>query len=824
MNCSLNDLKKYIPGTFLKIESWAIIYLSLVLLYERDLFCSHIATAFESINSAITGILTQRQALGVITAIFIALSFARFTLRELHNRHITILEIATPIVIWAYTAWEGWNFVNIIGDFSFKNEIILCSAIWLGIVSYRLLMLLQTSGPIPDTVDTSEAPSGYETDTAINYQDGRKEYAKVVAAKLKHNRIGNESFALGINGEWGSGKTRFLSYLEQELAEDYIIIKFNPWECLTPNKLLEHFFRRIESSLYRYNHDLSQKIKQYGLSLVREEYSGIFHNSVRNITEHIFQPDKSLKEQIEDTIVSLEKPVLILIDDIDRLDASELFETLRLIRNTCNFKNLTYIVAYDKRYVVNMLHSKGIANPDIYLEKIFNSEIWLPSFEPVYLLKEIYNRIKNAATTLPRRKLLELGWSILTKENNTYILPKYIANYRQAVRFSNMFISDLENMIINSTFSNLNISDFFWIEVLKYISLTDYCTLRDSPTALLENKHRDGCGLYELRKDIPDDIQYLTILRQIFAKKEYNVHDMAFHENYNTYFSLRILSTNISNAEFRKALEAADDASIAHLRIWSDTRPSLTESVRFHFINFGFQNATKAELTAVIKMLLRWLSLSNDKELLGLLRSRIAPIQAQFPQDELDNLIDSTIREHFDFRALNWQFASSLISSLAPEDQLEWEEGIYKNGVVSDSVIKQLAWNIFDTRYPAITADDFVGKNSEAVRFMSNIGILSQSYHYNGYNEITEYDHLIWDKIIDSISARGRSKNLASFTESWRLSDEDEEYVVAHPEIQCDHFNHIYQVFSNRATLKKFIYSCFEGSDAEKEQTLRRIL
>lgn len=155
---------------------------------------------------------------------------------------------------------------------------------------------------------------------------------------------------------------------------------------------------------------------------------------------------------------------------------------------------------------------------------------------------------------------------------------------------------------------------------------------------------------------------------------------------------------------------------------------------------------------------------------------------------------------------------------------MEWEEGIYKNGVVSDAVIKQLAWDIFDTRYPAITADDFASKDSEAARFMSSIGILSQLYPYNGYNEITEYDHLIWDRIIDSISARGLSKNLAAFTDSWRLSDEDEEYVVAHPEIQCDHINHIYQVFSNRATLKNFIYNCFEGSDAEKEQALKRIL
>ena len=64
----------------------------------------------------------------------------------------------------------------------------------------------------------------------------------------------------------------------------------------------------------------------------------------------------------------IDRPVVIVIDDIDRLEKNELFEVLRLIRNTGNFANLIYVVAYDERYVVEQLSNLGIYNGRLYLE------------------------------------------------------------------------------------------------------------------------------------------------------------------------------------------------------------------------------------------------------------------------------------------------------------------------------------------------------------------------------------------------------------------------------------------------------------------------
>lgn len=50
---------------------------------------------------------------------------------------------------------------------------------------------------------------------------------------------------------------------------------------------------------------------------------------------------------------------MVVIDDLDRLEGTELMAVLKLIRITANFKNLIFIVAYDKGFVANALKGVG---------------------------------------------------------------------------------------------------------------------------------------------------------------------------------------------------------------------------------------------------------------------------------------------------------------------------------------------------------------------------------------------------------------------------------------------------------------------------------
>lgn len=56
-------------------------------------------------------------------------------------------------------------------------------------------------------------------------------------------------------------------------------------------------------------------------------------------------------------------------------------EVLSLIRNSANFSNTIFIVAYDRNYLVSALEKVNNYHPHAYLEKIFQLELPLPQFE-----------------------------------------------------------------------------------------------------------------------------------------------------------------------------------------------------------------------------------------------------------------------------------------------------------------------------------------------------------------------------------------------------------------------------------------------------------
>ncbi|HBA45390.1 TPA: hypothetical protein DEG21_01945 [Patescibacteria group bacterium] len=48
----------------------------------------------------------------------------------------------------------------------------------------------------------------------------------------------------------------------------------------------------------------------------------------------------------------------MIIDDLDRCEPSEILIMLNLIKNLGNFKNIIYIVSYDKEHIIKVMDSK----------------------------------------------------------------------------------------------------------------------------------------------------------------------------------------------------------------------------------------------------------------------------------------------------------------------------------------------------------------------------------------------------------------------------------------------------------------------------------
>ena len=93
---------------------------------------------------------------------------------------------------------------------------------------------------------------------------------KIMAKKLSEvicNIHFNSSFAIGVSGEWGSGKTSILNMVKNNLDSDIVAVELDPWDTIDNNQLMNNFFSSIIEKLEE-NEDGSFKqiireMKQY---------------------------------------------------------------------------------------------------------------------------------------------------------------------------------------------------------------------------------------------------------------------------------------------------------------------------------------------------------------------------------------------------------------------------------------------------------------------------------------------------------------------------------------------------------------------------------
>ena len=116
--------------------------------------------------------------------------------------------------------------------------------------------------------------------------------------------------------------------------------------------------------------------------------------------------------------------------------SNELFEVLRLIRITANFRNVVFVVAYDRDYICNVLNeSKNIKRAEEYIQKIFHLEVSLPKFEDETLLDVFMDEIARIASLNERQaaRLRQLIMQLFNVDGLSF--TDFVPNFRQARRF-----------------------------------------------------------------------------------------------------------------------------------------------------------------------------------------------------------------------------------------------------------------------------------------------------------------------------------------------------------------------------------------------------
>ena len=228
---------------------------------------------------------------------------------------------------------------------------------------------------------SSDAPVSTKEEDIFSRWKFSERVAQVIA-----NRRDPSSIVIGLYGRWGDGKTSVLNFIEQSLDtnDDVICIKFNPWRFGTEDQLLMGFFNQIADALDTKLATREDRLKDVSNKILKPLSSAAGMPVVGDIvSSYISMPDiNDFKSRTEALLKDSQKRVLLLIDDVDRLDKTEIHALFRLVKLTADFKYTSYILAFDKDIVASSLQDRYSTSQgdsgEAFLEKIIQVPLHLP--------------------------------------------------------------------------------------------------------------------------------------------------------------------------------------------------------------------------------------------------------------------------------------------------------------------------------------------------------------------------------------------------------------------------------------------------------------
>lgn len=467
-----------------------------------------------------------------------------------------------------------WDYV-LICDYSrylaWSNFIIIVPILWEACICYQLNHKRPAENIKP----------GLEIEKTNNVTDSYKRRAVCESAykTLELCFYKEGSFTFSITGIWGSGKTTFINILKEQYSSKNnsakSIIIFEPWKSDTSDSIVKGFFAMLRDELSNYIPNISSTIDQY-VELLLDEESGKPLKIIGKSLHGIFNEDKNPYELIKEILERTKHKTVVFIDDIDRLNAAEIKEVLRLIRNTANFPYIQFIVAYDKNYVCETLKNNGINTPDRYLEKFFNVEMSLPKSEERVICNELLTRIQETVHTIwelekEDTKITNMVYYRPDNPINSIIdnnlVTQVLHTIRDVIRFHNSFYLLAKAYKDQSAEKEVCFQDLFFLELLRYRYLDIYIILCNRPLLLLQLSDY----VFLLDKDYKKTLQeYLDnthveivsdILEYLFRNDRDKANAIYSLRGYYKYFMYRLDDKVLTVDEFM-SLSEKDDAEM----------------------------------------------------------------------------------------------------------------------------------------------------------------------------------------------------------------------------------------------------------------------
>ena len=326
-------------------------------------------------------------------------------------------------------------------------------------------------------------------DQAVNYDLLNRDMIVSVLYDAIDTAYSSGTYVIGLEGEWGTGKTTIANLVKYRLdknANICVVKNFDFWATGSSVALLQSMYDSLLRALnVNYNSiRMNKLLKRTSKFVINIPTAGKIFNEV--INENISQDDvNQLHEELEELILSSNKKYVFFVDDLDRASKSQVLFLLKMLGTLFSLPNLAFVLLYDKTRMRKIIEEEDEINP-AFEEKIINQEIRVPKVS-----EEVVNRVYRKSLNEAAKVYGISDSELQDLETAIDLIVKQIKSIRELKRVINSVVS-----IAFSKENDLNKSDSLLLEFIYFEEPNLYKLIKDN-------------GLYFISQDFSLREQFL---------------------------------------------------------------------------------------------------------------------------------------------------------------------------------------------------------------------------------------------------------------------------------------------------------------------------
>lgn len=501
-----------------------------------------------------------------------------------------------------------------------------CLSTWLASLKKKV----DTDTSLDDEIG-SEAPIRTRAEDRLR----RADYADRIAAILSQLSL-REGRVFSIRGGWGFGKSSLKNLITEQLKsrnDGAIWLDFNPWQWGDGNAIARALFGQIADRLggthSKEAYARAKQLRRYGsiltgasaplktLSSSKDTISFVLTNTsvilvasavgfdlpvvakvvtglwalglavflIGRAMQHFGQDHSSetldqVREDLENRLRELKHPLIVFVDDIDRLEPEQIREVLKQVKANANLPNIVFVLLFQSSIVEKALDPVANGDGRAFLEKIVQANFDLPAV-PTTIVHTLFGE---ELSQLAGRHATEANGFSETRWGNAYIscIQPYIRNLRDTRRLLSSIAVHMPMHAVGDVFE-VNIVDFLLLEVIRVFEPDLHKTLLLKKALMLQEGRYRGDNMAEdnnaaaqrLLENVPEERRGIAkeVVTELFPSLERAFGGSEYGDDFQLrwlaekrvctsryfprYFELQTALGEISEAYFLEFLDAA---------------------------------------------------------------------------------------------------------------------------------------------------------------------------------------------------------------------------------------------------------------------------